>query len=101
MDGPERDVGEDNDGRAIALAGQILPEPIELVLTEQTEAAGAKVHAIVEADEMHALVIEAAPAIAAADSTLAVTFHVCAAIVFRHVMFARHAVNGAGAECAM
>ena len=50
---------------------------------------------------MHPLIIEASPAIAAADRALAVSFHISTAIIFRYIMFARHAVDFARAERAM
>jgi hypothetical protein len=62
VDGPEGDVGEDDDRCARAESGDVLFEPIELLPAEDTEAAGFEVHDVDEADEVDAAVVEALPA---------------------------------------
>src|SRR5262249_21638737 len=74
VNGPEGHVGKNNDGRAAAQAGDIFLEPIELLRPKDTKAAGLEVSHVDQADEPHALVVEALPAAAA--GAFAVTLQV-------------------------
>src|SRR5260370_40171670 len=98
---PQGDMGEDHDRRALIFAGEVAPEPGQLVLTKKSEASLAQSHAIVESDEMHALVIEAAPAEAADNGALAVTLHEAARIISFQIVFSRHGIHLAGADGAV
>ncbi len=62
VDGPERDVGEDDDRRRVRPAVEIIFQPGELVGAEPAEPAGLKVDDVDEADEVHAVGVEAVPA---------------------------------------
>src|SRR5689334_3381536 len=64
IDRPERDMGEDDDGRARGEPAHVVLEPGELVRTEAGEAAGLEVDDVDEGDEVDALAVEAVPAIA-------------------------------------
>src|SRR5690242_11330549 len=99
MHRPERNVGEDDDGRAVRFAGQVLPQPIKLLLAQKSEASSPQVHAVVEADEMHSVVIEAAPAIA--DDAPAVALEICAAIILGDIVLSGHAEDFACAQGAV
>ena len=60
IDHPERNVGEDDDGRGGGEGGDILLQPRELVGAE--DAHGVDLAGVVEPDEVDALVVEAVPA---------------------------------------
>src|SRR5512135_476124 len=64
IDRPERDMGEDDDGRAGGEPAHVVLEPGELVRTEAGEAAGLEIHDVDQRDEVDALAVEAVPAIA-------------------------------------
>src|SRR5262249_37642077 len=63
VDGPQGDVGEDDEGRAAGEPCDIVFEPVQLVLTEAAQARCLEVQDVDEPDEMHALVVKALPAI--------------------------------------
>ena len=62
VDRPERDVGEDHDRLARRPAAQVVLQPGKLRLAEMAEAARPQVHDVVQADEVHAALVEAVPA---------------------------------------
>ena len=64
IDRPQRNVREDDDGRAAGEPFHIIFEPLELLGAELAQAAGLQVHHVDQADEVHAFVIEAVPAVA-------------------------------------
>lgn len=90
---PERDVREDNDGRAVGNSFQIVGDPRELVLAEHAEPALANVEDVIEADEMRPLVIEAKPAIAFC--SLAEPFEILFAVVVQDIVLARDVKDAA------
>ena len=61
----------DNDWRAAAQPGQVLLQPAELILSKVAQPTGLQVEHIDQPDEVHAIVVETAPA--AAGRALAVT----------------------------
>ena len=61
--GPERNVREYDDGLARRPVREVALQPDELLGAEITEPAGLKVLHVVERDEVHALLIEAVPAL--------------------------------------
>src|SRR5579871_121842 len=83
---PKRDVREDDDRRAGAEVRDILSQPFQLVRADCTEPV--QLDAVVEADEMHALVIETLPALPRA--LFAEAFEEELAVVPGHVVLARH-----------
>ena len=62
VDHPERDVGEDDDGRGGGEGCEVLLQPGELFGAELAH--GVDLEGVVEADEVDALVVEAVPAVA-------------------------------------
>ena len=58
---PQRNMREDHDGRAALEAVQILLQPVELRLAEFAHAL--ELHHVDQADEVHAFVVEAVPAV--------------------------------------
>src|SRR5215475_9098366 len=71
IDRPERDMGEDDDGRARSQPAHVGLEPGDLVRTEAGQAACLEVHDIDEGDEVDALALEAVPAVALRSLTVA------------------------------
>ena len=65
----------------------VLLQPLELLGAEIAEAAGLEIHDVHEPDEVHALVVEAEPALASC--VLAVALQVLPAVVGEHVVLAR------------
>ena len=88
IDRPQGNVREDDDGRALWKTGQILLQPIDLLLTEHAEAAFLDRRDIDQPDEVNALLIEAEPAAAA--RTFSEPFQILRAIVAQDVVLARH-----------
>ena len=62
VNGPERNVREDDDRCASAKVGNVLGEPFQLRSADHTEAF--QLDAVIETDEMHALVVKALPGFA-------------------------------------
>src|SRR5436190_21442878 len=81
-------MSEDHDGRAIREMGNIISKPIQLLVSQYSQAAGLEVHHIHQSNEMHALVIETSPAVAA--SSLAIAFQIQLAIIREDIVFTRH-----------
>ena len=88
IDRPERDVREDDDGRALRQAREILLQPVELLLAEHAEAAFLDRGDIHQADEMHAFLVEAEPA--GAVRALAEALEILRAVVAQDVVLAGH-----------
>src|SRR5215471_16367402 len=63
---------ENDDRRRCALSVQIVGEPRELLLTEIAHASCLKIEHIVEADEVHAAVVEGIPTFALRELAVAV-----------------------------
>ena len=59
IDRPQRDVGEDDDRSRRRTALQVVFEPFELIGAEIAEAAGLEIDDVDEADEVHAVGVEA------------------------------------------
>src|SRR5580704_2796678 len=74
IDRPQWDVSEDHDRRRSRTASDVGLQPLELFSAEIAESAGFEVDDIDEADEMHAVGVEAVPA--RAFGALAVAFFV-------------------------
>ena len=74
IDRPQRDMREDDDRRRGLAAVEVVLQPFELIGAEIAEAELLQVHHVVEADEVHAVVIEAVPA--AALGAFAVAFEI-------------------------
>src|SRR4029077_5888982 len=74
---PQRNVGEDDDGRRGGAALEVVLEPFELLVAEIAQPAGLEINHVDEADEVHAVGVEAVPADAfgAAAVALAVERH--------------------------
>src|SRR5215471_13272797 len=72
---------ENDDRRRCGLSVQIVGEPRELLLTEIAHAARLKIEHIVEADEMHAAMIEGIPAFALRELAVAVEIDLAGAFV--------------------
>ena len=83
---PQRNVGEDDDRRAALETLDVLLEPLELFVAERAETAGLQVDDVHEADEVHAVLVEAVPA--GALRAFAESLQVALAVVLEHVVFA-------------
>src|SRR4051794_21016708 len=79
IDGPKRDVREDDDRRAGGEAADVILEPGDLFLAEAGQTARLEIDDIDQPDEMNALAVEAIPA--GALRALSVTLHVRMAII--------------------
>src|SRR5882724_1680536 len=90
VDGPERNMSEDDNGRAGGKTADVILEPGDLVRAQGGEAAGLEADHVDQGDEMDALAIEAVPAVAFRARAMA--FQIGLAIV-EPVMLARHTVN--------
>ena len=75
---------EHHDGRAAFQGFQIALEPFQLFRAEQSEPAGFEIDHVHEADEVHAAVVEAVPAVA--PRALAVAFEVSRAIFVQEIV---------------
>src|SRR5262245_9678825 len=91
INNPERNVGEDHDRRRRRATLEVVLEPFELLVAEIAETARLKVDHVDEADEMHAVGIEAVPAgsLGAAPVTLAIEL----LLVIEEIVLARHIVH--------
>src|SRR5262249_29454231 len=91
-DGPERDMREQQDRRRSRAAFNITFQPFELFVAEIAQTAGLEVDDIDQADEVHAVGIEAVPARALGGFaiTLAIDFTL---IRIDQVVLARHIVH--------
>ena len=96
IDHPERNVGKDDDGRRSRERGEVVLQPGELVRAEPAH--GVDLLNVVEADEVHALVVEAVPA--AADGSFAEAFEIERAVVGGGVVLAGN-VEGLADLCAL
>src|SRR6266702_684192 len=85
---PKRDMGKKDDRCAGGAAFQILFQPLQLLLSQNTQAAFFDIHDIDEPDEMHALLVEAVPA--RAPGPFAEAFAVLRSVIVDDVMLARH-----------
>src|SRR5205823_9235857 len=85
-------MGKDHNRRARAAAGNILLEPLELLLAELAELTRLQIHHIDEPDEMHAVGIEAVPA--GALGILAVALAIELYLLVDEIVLARHVVHG-------
>src|SRR6476619_65629 len=83
IDGPQRDVREDHDGRARRQRLHVLLQPPELLPAKRPEAAGLQVLDVDEADEVGTVTIEALPA--TSDRALAEPIEIAASVVFEDV----------------
>ena len=88
---PQRDVGEHHDRRRGRLALEVVGEPGDLLVTQRAEAAGLQVDHVDEADEVHAVLVEAVPA--GALGVLAVALAVELDLFVDDVVLARHVVH--------
>src|SRR5439155_9696191 len=86
VDHPEGDVGVDDDGGAGGEPGDVLLEPVELLLAQRAQPVLLEVQDVDEADEVDAVVVEALPA--AAGGPLAVAREVLRAVVAEDVVLA-------------
>src|SRR5262249_56136826 len=62
IDGPERDVSENDDRRFGAKSFHIRFEPIELFIAELAQTAGLELENVDQSNEMDAVLVEAVPA---------------------------------------
>jgi hypothetical protein len=88
IDRPQRDVSEDDDGRAALEALDVFLEPLELFLAEAAETARLQIDDVDEPDEVHAAFVEALPA--GAMRAFTESLQIALAIVAEHVVLARH-----------
>src|SRR6185437_10059405 len=86
IDTPQRDVGEDNYGRAFGKVLHVFLHPLKLFLAQVSQAAGLQVHDVDQPDEVHAFLIKAVPA--ASLSAFAETIAKFLAFVIDYVVFA-------------
>src|SRR3977135_1374755 len=84
-------MGEDDDRRARGLVFEIVGEPSELVGSQPSEAAGLEVNHIDETDEVHAVVVEAVPALPLGAFAVPVEISLAQALV-DEVVLARNVV---------
>src|SRR5262249_13573487 len=89
--GPQRDMREHHDRRLGGFSLEIVREPLELILAEIAEAAGLQIDHINEADEMHAVGIEAVPS--SPLGILAVALAIELRLLVDEVMLARHVMH--------
>src|SRR5205085_6373261 len=59
---PQRHVGKDDNRRTVTERGQVLLQPFELFLTQNSQAAGFEIGHIHQAYEVYSLLIETLPA---------------------------------------
>ena len=85
IDGPERDVGEDDNRRTALQSGEILLEPVELRLSEFAHAF--ELNNINEADEVNSFVIKGVPA--ASFGVFAIALEIELSIIDRSIVLAR------------
>ena len=93
---PERDVREDDDGRAALQFGDVFLEPFELLVAEISQSAGLEVQHVDQADEMRSLLIEAVPAIALRALAEALVEHL--AVVVEHIVLAGNVKDAVGLQ---
>ena len=91
IDRPQRDVGEHDDRRRCRTALDVVLQPFELLGAEIAQTAGFEVDDIDQADEMHAVGVEAVPAVTLGG--LAVTLAINFAIGIDEVVFAGHVMH--------
>src|SRR5258708_22393699 len=61
IDHPERDVGEDDNGRAVLEMFHVVLQPLELIVSERAQASGFQVPHVDQSDEVDAFLVEAVP----------------------------------------
>jgi hypothetical protein len=71
-------VGEDDDGRRGGGAAEVILQPFEVLVAEIAQPAGLEIDHVDQANEVHAVIVEAVPAraFAAARVAVAVKLHV-------------------------
>ena len=84
VNGPQRNVREDDNRRAVGDVGDVLAEPFQLLRADLAEPF--QLGAVVETDEMHALVVKALPGLAAGG--FAETLEIQFAVVAGDIVFA-------------
>src|SRR6266403_1353052 len=91
IDRPERDMGKDNDWRAVLQVLDITFKPLELIVAEGTQTAGFEIHHVHKADEVNAILVEAVPALSF--GVFCVTLAKHGALVIENVVFSWHKEN--------
>src|SRR3984957_12130517 len=91
VDGPQRNVREEHNRSTGRAPLQIVFQPLQLLVTERSQAASFQVDDIHQADEMDALLVEAVPPRALC--ALAIALEILFAVVGEHVMFTGHEVD--------
>src|SRR5262249_50774941 len=91
IDRPQRNVREDDDRGRCRPALQVTLQPFELLISEIAQAAGLETDNVDEADEMHAVGVEAIPARALGAATVAVAVELY--VFVENVVFARHVMH--------
>src|SRR5215467_10562588 len=91
IDAPERDVCEDDNWRRRRAFLEVVLQPFELVVAEIAQAAGLEIDHVNEADEMHAVGVEAVPAGALRAAAIALEIELV--LIIDDVMLARHVMH--------
>src|ERR1700756_1909158 len=90
IDRPQRNMGEDDDRGRGGTAFEVVLQPFELLVAEIAQPAGLEIDHVDEADEVHAVGIEAVPARALGAATVAVAVKLNVlvedGVLARHVM---------------
>ncbi len=89
VEGPERDVSEDHDGRGVSPRGEVGLEPGQLIGAQLAHAARFELLDVDQADEVDALMVEAEPAVAGRALAVAIEEGLAVPVV-QHVVLARH-----------
>src|SRR3984893_14157094 len=91
IDRPQRNVREDDDRGRCRAALEVALQPFELLVAEIAQAAGLEIDHVDEADEMHAVGVEAVPARAFGAATVAVAVELH--VLVENVVFARYVMH--------
>src|SRR5262245_65131614 len=91
VDGPQRDVREDDDRSRCRAVPEVVLEPLELVIPKITQTAGLELDDINEPDEVDAISVEAVPtrAFGAATVPVPIKLHV----LVENVVFTRDVMH--------